>query len=66
MYLMTFAKARPAQVIFIATSYLISVRSLYSGDINNGLIGACEAGCVEMATVLLDLGADVNYLDMVK
>jgi hypothetical protein len=35
------------------------------GDINNTLIDACAKGCVEKVTVLLDLGADVNYQDKV-
>jgi hypothetical protein len=39
---------------------------MQTGDINHGLIGVCKAGCVEMVTVLLDLGADVNYQDEVK
>jgi ankyrin repeat protein len=39
---------------------------MQTGDINADLIDACKAGCVEMVTVLLDLGADVNYQDEVK
>ena len=39
---------------------------LQTGDINNALGDACAEGCVEMVTVLLDLGADVNYKDEVK
>jgi ankyrin repeat protein len=35
---------------------------MQTGDINNTLINACEEGCVEKVTVLLDLGADVNYI----
>jgi hypothetical protein len=27
---------------------------------------AFAKGCIEMVTVLLDLGADMNYLDVVK
>ena len=39
---------------------------LQTGDINRALIAACEIGCVEKVTVLLDLGADVNYQDEVN
>jgi hypothetical protein len=39
---------------------------LQTGDISDALIGACRAGSVEMVTVLLDLGTDVNYQDEVK
>jgi ankyrin repeat protein len=39
---------------------------MQTDDINNTLINACVAGCVEMVTVLLDFGADVNYIDEVK
>ena len=38
---------------------------MQTGDINDALIDACEAGCIEKVTVLLDLGADVNYQDEV-
>jgi hypothetical protein len=37
-----------------------------TGDINNALGDACEAGSVGMVIVLLDLGADVNYRNEVK
>jgi hypothetical protein len=39
---------------------------MQTGDINDALIGACYAGCVEKVTVLLDLGAGVNYQDRVN
>jgi ankyrin repeat protein len=39
---------------------------MQTGDINYALGDACRAGSVEMVTVLLDLGADVNYQDEVK
>ena len=39
---------------------------MQTGDINNALIDACEAGCIEKVTVLLDLGADMNYQDEVN
>ena len=38
---------------------------MQTGDINATLIDACVKGCVEKVTVLLDLGADVNYKDEV-
>ena len=37
---------------------------MQTGDINDALIKASEEGCIEKVTVLLDLGADVNYKDM--
>jgi ankyrin repeat protein len=39
---------------------------MQTGDINKALIDACEEGCVEMVTVLLDRGASVNYQAKVK
>ena len=39
---------------------------MQTGDINHALIEASEKGCIEKVTVLLDLGADVNYQDEVK
>ena len=39
---------------------------LQTSDINRALINACEKGCIEKVTVLLDLGADVNYQAEVK
>jgi ankyrin repeat protein len=39
---------------------------MQTGDINNKLINACCAGCVENVTVLLDHGADMNYKKWVK
>jgi hypothetical protein len=39
---------------------------MQTGDINDALIYACWAECVEKVTVLLDFGADVNYLHKVK
>ena len=39
---------------------------MQTGDINRALIDACWAGCIEKVTVLLDLGADVNYKDKVN
>ena len=40
---------------------------IQTGDINDALIEAIiKEGCVEKVTVLLDLGADVNYQDEVK
>ena len=39
---------------------------LQTGDINDALIKASKEGCIEEVTVLLDLGADVNYQDEVK
>ena len=39
---------------------------MQTGDINDALIKASKEGCVEKVTVLLDLGADVNYQDEVK
>ena len=39
---------------------------MQTGDINIALIEAVKAGYVEKVTVLLDLGADVNYQDEVK
>ena len=38
---------------------------MQTGDTNRALINLVEEGCVEMATVLLDLGADVNHKDEV-
>jgi hypothetical protein len=46
--------------------YITTFILMQTGDIKNALMNACGAGCVEMVTVLLDLGADVNYQDMVK
>ena len=37
---------------------------MQTGDINDTLIKASKKGCVEKVTVLLDLGADVNYKDV--
>ena len=44
---------------------------MQTGDINNALIDVCKInaskkGYVEMITVLLDLGADMNCKDEVK
>ena len=39
---------------------------MQTGDINRTLINASKEGCIEKVTVLLDLGADVNYKDEVK
>jgi ankyrin repeat protein len=55
--------------IVINYGTLISVHFsvlMQTGDINNALIVACQEGCIEMVTVLLDHGADVNYQDKVK
>ena len=38
---------------------------MQTGDIN-ALTDASVEGCIEKVTVLLDLGADVNYQDEVK
>jgi ankyrin repeat protein len=39
---------------------------MQTGHINNALINACAKGHIEMVTVLLDHGTDVNYQDEVK
>ena len=39
---------------------------MQTADINIALITACEEGNIEKVTVLLDLGANVNYQDEVK
>ena len=39
---------------------------MQTGDINDTLIKASREGCIEEVTVLLDLGADVNYQDEVR
>ena len=38
---------------------------MQTGDINATLIKACTEGYVEMVTVLLDHGADVNFQNVV-
>ena len=39
---------------------------MQTGDINSALINACRVECIEKVTVLLDLGADVNYQNWVN
>ena len=39
---------------------------MQTGDINDTLIYASEKGYIEKVTVLLDIGADVNYKHEVK
>jgi ankyrin repeat protein len=40
--------------------------TLQDEDSSTSLFKACENGSIETATVLLDHGADINYLDKVK
>ena len=42
------------------------LKLIQGDDSNYALIQACQHGCVETATVLLEHGAYVNYQDEVK